>query len=415
MLACGHYACKSHVESLSKGGKLPCPSCNALTVLQPDGLRIEHSFELVIDVWRERAREKLEGGTAGKPKPAPKCGFCEERLATRQCSQCEGVLCTVCEKTLHTKGMFKNHLVGDLTEEESLVDDEGGVRRMLCFDHPEEKLNFFCMDCRKLVCSHCLLLGDHKGHNQNHIGKACETGRTNLNQWVDAIRSRLGKVETVTEKLEKVEVDVLAGAEEQRQSISTELDHLRELVETKRRQLLSKGAFEEKQKRMQLQAQMQRTESISKRAIELVERSTELLTVTNDHAFLATLLPLIQDMRKCANLAIDNCPQVSAAFKPLSTDAQARLLEQLDLGHPAVRVSVLPGAPTTVTQRQSMNYPSTTAGSYTAAPATVSFVPQAQPMVSAPMQSTISTQINAGAPVRSVSVAVQRGGLLGLG
>merc|ERR1712217_662370 len=160
---------------------------------------------------------------------------------------------------------------------------------MLCDEHHDEKLSFYCLDCRRLVCSHCLILGDHKGHQQTPIDQAFETGKETLSAWVTKLEDRMRVTDDVLEQLRSAEMEVSRGADAQRNIINHEMDHLRELIETKRHQLLSKSALEEKQKRVQLQSQVDRAELARKEAEDLVLRSQGLLSVNSEHAFLAVV------------------------------------------------------------------------------------------------------------------------------
>jgi hypothetical protein len=203
---------------------------------------------------------------------------------------------------------------------------------MYCDSHPDEKLNFYCLDCRRPVCSHCLILGEHKSHQQTPIDQAFETGKETLGAWVDKLNQRVASQVELIAQLRDAEHEVNNGAEAQRNIINKEMDHLREILETKRHQLLSRSALEEKQKRVQLQAHSDHAENARKDAGHLVERSQTLLSLASEHAFLAVVLPLIQDMKKCAGQTLDAQPQVSTAYRPLTTDAQVRSLGDLDLG-----------------------------------------------------------------------------------
>ncbi|CAE7622925.1 pkbA [Symbiodinium sp. CCMP2592] len=91
------------------------------------------------------------------------------------------------------------------------------------------------------------------------------------------------------------------------------------------------------------QAQINRAEGIRTEANGFVDRSEGLLGLDSEHAFLAVVLPLIQDMKVCAGTAVDNNRHISTAFRPLSTDAQVRVLGDLDLGHRLQPVPMLAG------------------------------------------------------------------------
>jgi len=335
MLSCTHHICRRHLGSTAHGDRLPCPVCGDVTALPEGGLRVDRTLQAVVEAWGPRAAGKEAAGAGGAAEAPRMCGFCEEQPATRRCVQCSGVLCEACEKTSHSKGFFKTHNIVSLDE------DAGGaidcaVPRMLCDEHAEEKLSFYCLDCRKQVCSHCLILGEHKGHQQTPIDQAFETGKETLGAWVEKLQQRIQSTGELLEQLRASEVEVNRGSEVQRNLVNHEMDHLRELIETKRHQLLSKSALEEKQKRIQLQAQVDRADAARQDARGLVGRSQELLSVGSEHAFLAVVLPLIQDMKKCASQPVDDAPRVSTLFRPLSTDAQVRCLGDLDLGHPRV-------------------------------------------------------------------------------
>lgn len=247
--------------------------------------------------------------------------------------------------SFHSKSIFAHHTVVDFSDQDE--QKEQWRARMLCDEHPKERLQFYCLDCRMPVCAHCLILGEHKGHQNTPIDQAMITGRETLNAWVEKLQQRITLSEDLLEQLHASEREVQENAEAQRNVINTELDHLREMIETKRHQLLSKSALEEKQKRVALQAQVDRAEAVRGDSAKLVGRSEELLELPSEHAFLAVLLPLIQDMKKCASQPIDTAQHISCAFRPLSTDAQVRALGDLDLGAPRqmLQAAAAPAAP----------------------------------------------------------------------
>merc|ERR1712110_638159 len=91
---------------------------------------------------------------------------------------------------------------------------------MFCDVHAEEKLSFYCLDCRKPVCSHCLILGEHKGHQQTPIDQAFETAKETLGAWVEKLQQRMASVQDLLEQLRTAEADVDRGAETQRNTIN---------------------------------------------------------------------------------------------------------------------------------------------------------------------------------------------------
>eukprot|EP00929_Paragymnodinium_shiwhaense_P095099 TRINITY_DN5605_c0_g1_i2.p1 TRINITY_DN5605_c0_g1~~TRINITY_DN5605_c0_g1_i2.p1 ORF type:complete len:469 (-),score=98.38 TRINITY_DN5605_c0_g1_i2:148-1554(-) len=357
MLTCTHHVCMEHLGNVQEPQRLQCPVCKDVTVVPEEGLQVDRVLQLVVECHAEANRSmRSDTDVTVNPEDRPTCGFCEEQIATRRCVQCAGSLCEECVKTSHSKGFFRNHTIIDLealTPRASALapsDTKDVSRFMLCDNHPEEKLNFYCLDCRRPVCSHCLILGEHKGHQQTPIDQAFETGKETLSAWIEKLAQRLAQTDDLLEQLKTAEIELNTNAEAQRTLINNEMDHLRELIETKRGQLLSKSLLEEKQKRTQLQGQMDRAYTGRSEASGLVGRSRGLLGLASEHAFLAVVLPLIQEMKICAGQRLDSSPLVSLTFRPLSTDSQVRSLGDLDLGHPRLpqptaqaQMSSLPG------------------------------------------------------------------------
>lgn len=372
LLSCGHHICASHLSP--QGEQIQCQVCNETTVSTAVGLRVDAAFQTIVNFWKtegEALQSAAQSSTA-------KCGFCEEQPGTRRCLQCAGVLCEACEKTSHSKGFFKSHTVIDVADGVGSQVDS----RMLCHQHAGEKLHFYCLDCRWPVCSHCLILGEHKGHEQQTIDQAFSIGKDTLFHWTTSVDKRITQAEELLEQLRTSDSDVTKAAEAQRNVINSEMDNLRELVETKRQQLLSKSAIEEKQKRVQLQGQRERVENLHNAASTLLQRAEAIKAAPGMHTFLVLLLPLIKEIQKDVNLPLDDGVRVSTQFRPLSTDAQVRSLGDLELGHPKppVHFPAIASAPAPV-QAAQIGASYVVAGNYpSAAPAqmlhTTAFLPQ---------------------------------------
>lgn len=405
MLHCTHHICSSHIEQSSQNGLLPCPVCGDITRMPEGGLAVDRSLQLVLEYWQEKASKPQARRLSGsKILDLPMCGFCEEQPAARRCLQCDGVMCEACAVTSHSKGFFKSHQIIDL-EDAPVSGDFDLAQKMVCDEHPQEKLSFYCLDCRMPVCSHCLILGSHKSHQQKHIEEAYDTGKETLSAWVEKLQQRISDCEEIEDKIRQAESEVSEGATNQRNIINHEMDHLKELIETKRHQLLSKSEIEEKQKRMQLQTQEQRTQNSKSEASAMTSRSKDLLAVSSEHAFLAVVLPLIQDMKKICTQPAEPAPNVNGTFRPLMTDTQVRCLGDLDLGlpkaaaAPPVNVVTMPvhsGVSHPLGDNSPVGY-STLQHSYQHSamshpPATVSYLSAASPAQGSALPTSISSQ-----------------------
>jgi len=325
MLQCTHHLCASHIGNLSSLDGIQCPVCSDTTVVG-EGLQVDRTLKMVVERWVQQ-QERSTRSPSGREVPT--CGLCDG-IAVKRCVQCSGNLCEACLQGVHSQGFFKGHTTVELDQENP---DAESQSVMLCDEHQDERLSFYCLDCRRPVCSHCLILGDHQGHQQTRIGQAFETGKETVQAWVEKLAQRMCETESAFEMLTTAEQEVNRNAEAQRRKINEEMDHMRDLIETKRQQLLSKSSLEERQKRMALQSHVDKVQSLRSEAVRLTARSEGLLGLSNEHAFLAVVLPLIQEMKKLSVQVVEPVPQLSG-FRPLLTDAQVRALGDLDLGAP---------------------------------------------------------------------------------
>eukprot|EP01012_Entosiphon_sulcatum_P041696 TRINITY_DN55583_c0_g1_i1.p1 TRINITY_DN55583_c0_g1~~TRINITY_DN55583_c0_g1_i1.p1 ORF type:complete len:453 (-),score=105.92 TRINITY_DN55583_c0_g1_i1:84-1442(-) len=84
------------------------------------------------------------------------CENCEEARAEMECGQCQLLFCLACNQEIHRKGAMSRHVTQPISVARIL-------RTSYCKEH-NEKLSLYCATDRQLVCSVCLLVGNHKNH-----------------------------------------------------------------------------------------------------------------------------------------------------------------------------------------------------------------------------------------------------------
>jgi len=316
----------------------------------------------------------------------PTCGFCEEKTAVKRCIQCDGVLCEECVQTSHGKSFFKNHDIVDLGPDGIAANGivGAGVSETMCPEHPDEKLSFYCLDCCSVVCSRCILLGDHQDHQSTPISSACEDHREMLRSKLDRLAERESGTLSLLEKLQASELEVQKSAQAQRNAIIREMDHLRELIETKRRDLLSKSALEEKQKLIQVQSQATRAEATLEQIRQLAQRAEGVASLNSEHSFLAVVLPVLQDVTRASNKEVDPLLPVSSVFRPIHTDVQVKSIGNLNLGMQHPSSTVVPMA------QLKHGYGATTIAGGVASPMRAREIPQGVMTGSSPMSNSAS-------------------------
>lgn len=109
------------------------------------------------------------------------------------------------------------------------------------------------------------------------------------------------------------------------------MDHLKELLETKKMQLLSKNAMEAEKKRSAIEAARTRTFPELDKQQHLQSRMAKVRALTKEHAFLTVCQPLIGDIRSHLENPVDCSSPTDANFRQFSVEAGVRVLGELDL------------------------------------------------------------------------------------
>ncbi|CAE7799214.1 MID2 [Symbiodinium sp. CCMP2592] len=97
------------------------------------------------------------------------------------CDQCQETFCKGCSDVTHRQGRMTEHRVRPVTSElckpgaraPPMAVPSLSRRFHACPWHPEEPVNYFCLDCESnCVCAECCLHGKHRGHSVQCVLKA---------------------------------------------------------------------------------------------------------------------------------------------------------------------------------------------------------------------------------------------------
>jgi len=346
VLNCAHHVCQSHVEELKtarKGGGgsvVECRVCREVTDVETRPPQLNTTLRNIVDYWREN---RMPGtGSEIMEVAEPACGMCNEEAAVSHCRECGGILCQTCIDTTHKKGFLRRHTL------QPLADTEVPSQRMFCDDHPDEKLNLYCLQCRVPVCAHCLLVGSHEKHERTALKQAYDQGQATLQQWLEQLSSKQDQSKKYLDKLSQLQTDIEEGGARHRELIEAEIEALKEQLDLKKQQLLSKSEHEQKRKKAALTKELDDARADGARLDKLQKRTQKVLKFNSEHCFLALCLPVIQDLRTTVARQVPHASQVDPSFPDLTTDYQSRSLAEMDLG---------PSPPRTVAPMVSMPRP----------------------------------------------------------
>eukprot|EP00002_Diphylleia_rotans_P035699 TRINITY_DN7814_c0_g1_i1.p1 TRINITY_DN7814_c0_g1~~TRINITY_DN7814_c0_g1_i1.p1 ORF type:complete len:553 (+),score=113.40 TRINITY_DN7814_c0_g1_i1:57-1715(+) len=164
-------------------------------------------------------------------RSTPKCGQCEQERAKVSCTQCGEVYCLTCSDKIHAKGKLKTHVVTPIGGSESDLATSLLSEYYLCPSHPQEKMNFFCQNDQKIVCTNCLLYGEHKGHvfmkledAMKQLHKQLDDGHDDLSKSKSKLQDQRHGLLDVQDKFESLLFSAVNMIEEDFEAIKKELD-----------------------------------------------------------------------------------------------------------------------------------------------------------------------------------------------
>uniref|UniRef100_A0A8C2ZE47 Tripartite motif containing 46 n=1 Tax=Cyclopterus lumpus TaxID=8103 RepID=A0A8C2ZE47_CYCLU len=133
----------------------PCPSCQQDVELGERGLT-DCLRNLTLERIVERYRHTLSLGSV-----AIMCGFCkppQSLEASKGCADCKSNFCNECFKLYHPWGTPRAQ------HEHILPTNNFRPKVLMCTEHEQERLQWYCRDCQRLLCPLCKLRRVHHGH-----------------------------------------------------------------------------------------------------------------------------------------------------------------------------------------------------------------------------------------------------------
>lgn len=97
-----------------------------------------------------------------------KCYECSVALTDKFCIDCKQYYCHLCFSQIHSVGKsFRQHQLRTVnTKTNSKTISEIDEIRV-CDQHKEYALNYYCIDCKKVICEQCKL--NHQDHDQSSL------------------------------------------------------------------------------------------------------------------------------------------------------------------------------------------------------------------------------------------------------
>ena len=180
VLSCQHSFCTKCLIDLSSHNGTPekfvvCPTCRSQTAMPKKGV-----YDLPPDFKANRLASLVNESECREASPnanhsesdlgegfieqeqVPKCAFCnKDKQAYRVkmfCKQCKDFMCSGCADNHKITSIFSTHELVEVTQNVCEWESEK------CPEHPQKPQEYFCEDCKVLVCSACVT-NEHRNHD----------------------------------------------------------------------------------------------------------------------------------------------------------------------------------------------------------------------------------------------------------
>ncbi|XP_067023334.1 tripartite motif-containing protein 2-like isoform X3 [Acropora muricata] len=211
LLPCLHTFCKRCLENLvvPRSSSLSCPACRTDVVLTERGVgAFPPNFVVttMMDVAAVRAHDK---------NPI-ECSSCEEKLtAAARCIECMDFLCHDCRNAHMRLRLTKTHRVVSIDELKASPRPQDLLHRpILCMEHSNEKLRYYCESCEQAICRECTMTSHStERHKYTQLTDTIDKQTQTITQLVDKLKRKVPVVTQSTKDVEEVTCRLEARAE----------------------------------------------------------------------------------------------------------------------------------------------------------------------------------------------------------
>ncbi|KAJ6245152.1 hypothetical protein M0813_20601 [Anaeramoeba flamelloides] len=241
----------------------------------------------------------------------PECEVCEKQKANFYCTKCEVHYCKACESELHTSSFLKKRHK-EFVSKEPYVPRETQEKPKsefprLCNEHKNKPYEFFCIDHKQLLCSHCLTL-NHRNCNQVvNLKEGYEKIQNELEEVINEINSINEKKEEFVRKIQNEQINSLKDKQIIIELIKKNYQKLNELTQYQFKKMNEEISIQQNEKYLKLNKQsMKMQKEIDElNESEMIIKEIEICKKYNDYQQillnffkLKKLLPILNKNKK---------------------------------------------------------------------------------------------------------------------
>nr|XP_032835254.1 E3 ubiquitin/ISG15 ligase TRIM25-like isoform X2 [Petromyzon marinus] len=228
-LSCGHSFCLKCVEGAWDAAEsFSCPQCRVTFPRRP---KLSKNFTLANLVEQRSATEKMATVVL--------CDFCNDgtTAASKTCLSCDMSYCVTHVKPHQENPKFRDHILVALAT---------NPEDHKCKTH-RKKIKFYCRQDESLVCTTCIIVGDHKGHDVATLEDEHKTREKQVGEETWAVEKKRRKAEESKKRMEAAHRDVQESMTEVRQRINGEFARMRAALDEDDKAALARASKKERE------------------------------------------------------------------------------------------------------------------------------------------------------------------------
>ncbi|KAG5270855.1 hypothetical protein AALO_G00173050 [Alosa alosa] len=314
---CGSYPGRRRKDTPPLLMLFPCPLCKKDVELGEKGL-IDCLRNLTLERIVERYRHSVSIGSM-----AVMCQFCKPPQpleASKGCADCKANFCNECFKLYHPWGTPR------ATHEHILPTHNFRPKVLVCPEHEQERLQFYCRVCQRLLCSLCKLRRVHSGHKVLPIAQAYQTLKEKITKEMNLVLANQETVQAQIGQLEGAITQMELNSSVAQEKLLACVEQVRAALSERQTSLASALEGSRARRADALDAQLQEKRSLLEDA-GLVTYTHELLKETDQPCFVqaarVTHYRLVKAIEHLQNFSLSADP----SFRHFQMDGSRELKE----------------------------------------------------------------------------------------
>ncbi|XP_016385390.1 E3 ubiquitin-protein ligase TRIM63-like isoform X2 [Sinocyclocheilus rhinocerous] len=174
---------------------------------------------------------------------------------------------------------------------------------LMCEEHPDEKINIYCVTCSIPTCSLCKVFGSHQSCQVAPLKSVYETQKTELSDGVAVLVGNNDRIQGVISQLEESCSAVEENGRRQKSRVCEWFDHLYALLEERRGELTLKITAEQQEKLDYIGGLQCKYREHLDNTAKLVETGFQTMEESEMAIFLQNTKPLLQKIAEGRNVS----------------------------------------------------------------------------------------------------------------